>query len=52
MTTLHGNNFIAGRLAESPRTFAATSPLDGRELPGRFCLASLADGLASKTFVE
>ena len=47
MTVLHGRNFIAGRLAESPRGFAATSPLDGRELPGRFCLASLDDADAA-----
>ena len=47
MTALHGNNFIAGRLADSTRGFTATSPLDGRELPGRFCLASLADADAA-----
>lgn len=43
MTTLHGNNFIAGLLAEGPRSFAVTSPLDGRELAGRFFLSTLED---------
>ena len=47
MTALHGNNFIAGRLVGSPRGFSATSPLDGRELPGRFSLASLDDAAAA-----
>jgi NADP-dependent aldehyde dehydrogenase len=43
MTTLHGKNFVAGRLVESPRTFAATSPFYGHELPGRFALATADD---------
>jgi alpha-ketoglutaric semialdehyde dehydrogenase len=47
MTTLHGSNYIAGRLAASPRIFTATSPLDGRELAGGFCLASLEDADAA-----
>lgn len=47
MTALHGKNLIAGRLVESSRGFSATSPLDGRELPGRFCLASLDDVAAA-----
>jgi NADP-dependent aldehyde dehydrogenase len=47
MTALHGNNFIAGRLVGSARGFSATSPLDGRELPGRFSLASLDDAAAA-----
>ena len=40
---LVGQNFIGGVLHDSAATYAATSPLDGRELPGRFCLASLGD---------
>jgi alpha-ketoglutaric semialdehyde dehydrogenase len=47
MSTLHGKNLVAGLLMESPRSFATTSPLDGRELPGRFCLASLDDADAA-----
>jgi len=47
MTKLHGNNFIAGRLVGSPQGFAATSPLDGRDLPGRFCLATVDDAAAA-----
>lgn len=43
MPTLHGKNFVAGSLTDSDRTFAATSPLDRGDLPGRFCLASLDD---------
>lgn len=43
MTALHGKNFIAGSLGDSDRTFVATSPLNHGELPGRFCLAALAD---------
>lgn len=52
MTTPHGNNFIAGRLVGSPQGFAATSPLDGRELPGRFSLASLDDAAAAMQAAE
>jgi acyl-CoA reductase-like NAD-dependent aldehyde dehydrogenase len=36
-------NFIAGSLCESARTYGATSPLDGADLPGRFRMASLDD---------
>jgi len=43
MHSLHGRNFVAGSLRESARSFAASSPLDGRELPGRFSIASLDD---------
>ena len=49
MTTLHGTNCIAGERRGSDRTFAATSPLDGSELPTRFCLASLDDVEAAMT---
>ncbi len=47
MTTLHGCNFIAGHLIDSARSFNATSPLDGLDLPGCFCLASLDDAAAA-----
>lgn len=47
MTALHGRNFVAGRLVESPRRFTATSPLSGRDLPGCFALASLEDAAAA-----
>jgi 2,5-dioxopentanoate dehydrogenase len=47
MTQLHGRNFIAGALVAAERTYGVRSPLDGAELPGRFCLASLADVEAS-----
>ncbi|MFM8709199.1 MAG: aldehyde dehydrogenase (NADP(+)) [Planctomycetia bacterium] len=47
MTALHGNQFLAGRLVGAPRSFAAASPLDGRELPGRFCFASIEDAAAA-----
>jgi alpha-ketoglutaric semialdehyde dehydrogenase len=43
MPELHGHNFIAHVLRGSDHTIHATSPLDGRELPGRFCLASPDD---------
>lgn len=45
MSSLHGMNVVAGshRTAAGGRTFAAVSPLDGRELPGRFQFASAAD---------
>jgi alpha-ketoglutaric semialdehyde dehydrogenase len=43
MAALHGMNFIAGSLCESARTYGATSSLDGADLPGRFCMASLED---------
>lgn len=43
MNSLHGRNFVAGSLRDSARSFTASSPLDGRELPGRFSIASLAD---------
>jgi NADP-dependent aldehyde dehydrogenase len=47
MAALHGNNFIAGRLVGSAKGFFATSPLDGCELPGRFCLATVDDAAAA-----
>ncbi|MCE2726578.1 MAG: aldehyde dehydrogenase (NADP(+)) [Planctomycetaceae bacterium] len=43
MTSLHGRNFVAGSLRESARSFTASSPLDGHELPGRFSMAALDD---------
>jgi len=43
MPDLHGNNFIAGTLRKADSSLRATSPLDGSQLPGAFCLASLDD---------
>ncbi len=44
MSSLHGMNCVAGtHRGGDGRTFAAISPLDGRELPGRFHVASTAD---------
>ena len=44
MSSLHGMNFVAGtHRGGHGRVFAATSPLDGRELPGGFHCAAPAD---------
>ncbi|MFZ4732634.1 MAG: aldehyde dehydrogenase family protein, partial [Pirellulales bacterium] len=43
MTSFHGQHSIAGTRRGGPATFAASSPLDGTTLPGRFCLASVTD---------
>jgi len=52
MAALHGNNFLAGRLVGAARGFSASSPLDGRELPGRFCLATVDDAAAAMQAAE
>ncbi len=43
MTSFHGQHSIAGSHRGTNPTVAATSPLDGTLLPGRFCLASVTD---------
>jgi len=43
MGTLHGRNFVAGSLRDGGAGCPAISPVDGRELPGRFQPASTAD---------
>jgi NADP-dependent aldehyde dehydrogenase len=44
MTSLHGKNFIADRLATGTgETFSVPSPLDGATLPGEFQVASIQD---------
>jgi len=43
MNSIHGKIFLAGSLRASAQSFVAQSPLDGSELPGRFCMASLDD---------
>jgi len=43
VSVFHGQQFIAGGRRGNAATFAATSPVDGTELPGRFSLATPAD---------
>ena len=43
MSDLHGRNLIAGRRCDADTMLQATSPLDGSQLPGQFCRASLDD---------
>ena len=49
MAGLHGRNFLAGTCCDADRRTAAVSPLDGCELPGRFCQASLDDAATAVT---
>jgi alpha-ketoglutaric semialdehyde dehydrogenase len=43
MSDLHGRNLIAGTRCDSDSVLKVTSPIDGSQLPGQFCLASLED---------
>jgi len=43
MSDLHGRNLIAGTRCDADNVLQATSPVDGSQLPGQFCLASRED---------